>query len=71
MGGQAGHRILDELVRYGKHQVVFAGEVPVDSGWIRAESTAQLWHAESIQAFVVKELEALLDDQLWRQASAP
>src|SRR5690242_14659027 len=71
MGGQAGDRILDQLIHYGKDQVVFAGEVPVDGGRIRAESTAQLRHAESIQALVVKQLEALLDDQFWRQAPSP
>src|SRR5690348_367089 len=54
MGGQAGDRILDQLIHYGKDQVVFAGEVPVDGGRIRAESTAQVRHAESIQALVVK-----------------
>jgi hypothetical protein len=62
--------LLDQVIGHRQHQVVLAGEVPVDGGRVSAEGAAELGQTEAGDPLGVKQPQALAHDQLAGEVAA-
>src|SRR5215467_15885995 len=69
-GREPGYRLLDQPVGNGQDQVILAGEVAVDGGWVGTERAAELGQAEAGRGIRVEHPQALCHDHFRGQAAA-